>query len=80
MALSGSNDLNVPAEFNMLSLQNGLPHNSKNVIKIYPGLNHLFQHSPTGNPLDDVNIDETMSEEVMNDVCKWMNKVTNNNH
>ena len=80
MALSGSNDLNVPAEFNMLSLQNGLPHNSKNVIKIYPGLNHLFQHSPTGNPLDDVNIDETMSEEVMNDVCMWMNKVTNNNH
>lgn len=80
MALSGSNDLNVPAEFNMLSLQNGLPHNSKNVIKIYPGLNHLFQHSPTGNPLDYVNIDETMSEEVMNDVCMWMNKVTNNNH
>lgn len=80
MALSGSNDLNVPAEFNMLSLQNGLPHNSKNVIKIYPGLNHLFQHSPTGNPLDYVNIDETMSEEVMNDVCTWMNKVTNNNH
>ena len=80
MALSGSNDLNVPAEFNMLSLQNGLPHNSKNVIKIYPGLNHLFQHSPTGNPLDDVNIDETMSEEVMNDVCMWINKVTNNNH
>lgn len=80
MALSGSNDLNVPAEFNMRSLQNGLPHNSKNVIKIYPGLNHLFQHSPTGNPLDDVNIDETMSEEVMNDVCTWINKVTNNNH
>ena len=80
MALSGSNDLNVPAEFNMLSLQNGLPHNSKNVIKIYPGLNHLFQHSPTGNPLDYVNIDETMSEEVMNDVCMWINKVTNNNH
>lgn len=80
MALSGSNDLNVPAEFNMLSLQNGLPHNRKNVIKIYPGLNHLFQHSPTGNPLDYVNIDETMSEEVMNDVCMWINKVTNNNH
>lgn len=80
MALSGSNDLNVPAEFNMKSLQNSLPHNSKNVIKIYPGLNHLFQHSPTGNPLDYVNIEETMSEEVMNDVCMWMNKVTNNNH
>ena len=80
MALSGSNDLNVPAEFNMLSLQNGLPHNSKNVIKIYPGLNHLFQHSPTGNPLDYVNIEETMAEEVLNDMCTWMNKVTNNNH
>ena len=80
MALSGSNDLNVPAEFNMLSLQNGLPHNSKNVIKIYPGLNHLFQHSSTGNPLDYVNIEETMSEEVMNDVCTWINKVTNTHH
>ena len=80
MALSGSNDLNVPAEFNMLSLQNGLPHNSKNVIKIYPGLNHLFQHSSTGNPLDYVNIEETMAEEVLNDMCMWINKVTNNNH
>ena len=80
MALGGSNDLNVPAEFNMQSLKNGLPHNSKNVIKIYPGLNHLFQHSSTGNPLDYVNIEETMSEEVMNDVCTWINKVTNNNH
>ena len=80
MALSGSNDLNVPAEFNMQSLKNGLPHNSKNVIKIYPGLNHLFQHSPTGNPLDYVNIEETMAEEVLNDMCTWMNKVTNNNH
>jgi len=80
MALGGSNDLNVPAEFNMQSLKNGLPHNSKNVIKIYPGLNHLFQHSSTGNPLDYVNIEETMSEEVMNDVCTWINKVTNTHH
>jgi len=79
MALGGSNDLNVPAEFNMQSLKNGLPHNSKNVIKIYPGLNHLFQHSSTGNPLDYVNIEETMSEEVLNDMCTWINKVTNNN-
>ena len=80
MALGGSNDLNVPAEFNMQSLKNGLPHNSKNVIKIYPGLNHLFQHSSTGNPLDYVNIEETMAEEVLNDMCMWINKVTNNNH
>lgn len=80
MALGGSNDLNVPAEFNMQSLKNGLPYNSKNVIKIYPGLNHLFQHSSTGNPLDYVNIEETMAEEVLNDMCMWINKVTNNNH
>ena len=77
MALGGSNDLNVPAEFNMQCLKKGLPQNSKNVIKIYPGLNHLFQHSSTGNPLDYVNIEETISEEVLNDVCSWINKITN---
>ena len=80
MALGGSNDLNVPAEFNMKVLKSKLPLNSKDFIKIYPGLNHLFQHSSTGNPLDYVNIEETMSEEVMNDVCTWINKVTNTHH
>ena len=80
MALGGSNDLNVPAEFNMQCLQKGLPQNSKNVIKIYPGLNHFFQHSSTGNPLDYVNIEETISEEVLNDVCSWINKITNTHH
>ncbi|MFC2335532.1 MAG: alpha/beta hydrolase family protein, partial [Prevotella sp.] len=49
MALGGSNDLNVPAEFNMKVLKSKLPSNSKDFIKIYPGLNHLFQHSSTGN-------------------------------
>ena len=80
MALGGSNDLNIPAEFNMEVLKKGLPSNSKDVIKIYPGLNHLFQHSSTGNPFDYVNIEETMAEEVLNDMCMWINKVTNNNH
>lgn len=80
MVLGGSNDLNVPAEFNMKVLKSKLPSNSKDFIKIYPGLNHLFQHSSTGNPLDYVNIEETMSEEVMNDVCTWINKVTNTHH
>ena len=80
MALGGSNDLNVPAELNMKVLKSKLPSNSKDFIKIYPGLNHLFQHSSTGNPLDYVNIEETMSEEVMNDVCTWINKVTNTHH
>ena len=80
MALGGSNDLNVPAEFNMKVLKSKLPSNSKDFIKIYPGLNHLFQHSSTGNPLDYVNIEETMSEEVMNDACTWINKVTNTHH
>lgn len=80
MVLGGSNDLNVPIEFNMKVLKSKLPSNSKDFIKIYPGLNHLFQHSSTGNPLDYVNIEETMSEEVMNDVCTWINKVTNTHH
>lgn len=80
MALGGSNDLNVPIEFNMKVLKSKLPSNSKDFIKIYPGLNHLFQHSSTGNPLDYVNIEETMSEEVMNDVCTWINNVTNTHH
>ena len=71
-AASGENDLNVPVSINVPALKRSLPSNAKNVIKVYPGLNHTFQHSATGNPLEIGKIEETFSEEVMKDIADWI--------
>lgn len=44
----------------------------KQVIKIYPGLNHLFQHCTTGMPTEYGTIEETISEEVLHDIAEWI--------
>ncbi len=73
LALGGSSDLNVPVSLNGPALNTGLPRNDKTVIKVYEGLNHCFQHDPTGNPLNISKIEETISPEVLQDICKWLN-------
>ena len=71
LALGGENDLNVPVVFNTPQLEANLPKSKKkkNKVKVYPGLNHFFQH---GSPTDVVNIEETISEEVLADIVEWI--------
>lgn len=73
LALGGDKDLNVPVSVNVPSLKANLAHGSHNIIKVYPGLNHLFQHCKTGNPQECVNIEETISPEVLKDIAGWVN-------
>ncbi|HMP32349.1 MAG TPA: hypothetical protein PKD85_22265, partial [Saprospiraceae bacterium] len=40
-----------------------------------PGVRHLFQTSKTGSPDEYPLIEETFSEEVLNDMSKWINEV-----
>ncbi len=49
LALWGDKDLQVAATQNARALQPFL-HNPKSRVEIIAGLNHLFQHSKTGNP------------------------------
>jgi hypothetical protein len=39
-----------------------------------PGLNHLFQHCPTGSPAEYGGIEETMAPEALNAVSDWVLK------
>ena len=71
-ALGGEKDLNVPPSFNTKALEENLPQNKFNVIKVYPGLSHLFHHCTTGNPSLAFTIEETISPEVLNDISGWI--------
>lgn len=71
-ALNGGLDIQVDAEINLAALRRLLPENEKTLIKSYPGLNHMFQHATTGMPGEYGLIDETISEEVLTDLVRWI--------
>lgn len=72
MAVNGENDCQVPAEMNLGAMRRFLRPNERHLIKSYPGLNHLFQHCETGLPDEYDVIEETFSEEVINDIINWI--------
>ena len=74
-ALNGGNDTQVPAKENLGAFRRLLPANDKSLVKEYPGLNHLFQHSQTGLPIEYGTIEETISPEVLQDIATWVNSV-----
>lgn len=75
MALNGTMDTQVRPRLNLDRIKSLLPHNAKNSIKEYDGLNHLFQHCTTGFADEYGTIEETMSEDVMKDISGWINSL-----
>lgn len=75
MALNGTMDTQVRPGLNLDRIKSLLPHNAKNSIKEYDGLNHLFQHCTTGFADEYGTIEETMSEDVMKDIAGWINSL-----
>lgn len=75
MALNGTMDTQVRPHLNLDRIKSLLPHNAKNSIKEYDGLNHLFQHCTTGFADEYGTIEETMSEDVMKDIAGWINSL-----
>lgn len=75
LALNGTKDCQVPAAQNIPVLRRLLPKNKKTTIKECEGLNHLFQHSTTGRPDEYYAIEETFSEEVLEDIINWIKKL-----
>lgn len=78
-ALNGSLDKqvlpesNLNAIFNLQStIYNSKPNTQHPTIKLYPGLNHLFQHATTGATTEYNHIEETISEEVLRDIAEWI--------
>ena len=74
-ALNGDKDIQVISSLNLKGIEAALAKNKKNVVREYPGLNHLFQHCTTGLPTEYANIEETISEEVLQDLAAWINKL-----
>lgn len=75
MVLNGTMDTQVRPRLNLDRIKSLLPHNAKNSIKEYDGLNHLFQHCTTGFADEYGTIEETMSEDVMKDIAGWINSL-----
>lgn len=76
MALNGSKDVQVSAKSNLSAIRSLLKNgHSKNLVKEYPGLNHLFQHCNTGGGFEYYEIEETLSAEVLKDIAVWINQL-----
>ena len=72
LALGGSLDTQVPASSNLGALRRLLPKHPQSLVREFPGLNHLFQHAKTGNVAEYGAIEETISEEVLAEMGKWI--------
>lgn len=76
LALNGEKDLQVPARVNIDAIVDALNKggNEKVTTKIYPELNHLFQHATTGLMNEYGESTETMAPKVLHDVGEWIQK------
>jgi hypothetical protein len=69
LALNGDKDSQVIPEFNLSKIDTLCPAAD---CRLYPGLNHLFQHCTTGLSNEYSRIEETMSPEVLSDILAWI--------
>jgi len=78
LALNGAKDLQVPAEKNITAIQTALKEGgNKNVTtRVFPDLNHLFQHADTGLPAEYHQIEETISPEALAYMAEWIDKTS----
>lgn len=76
-ALNGSLDTQV-LPVNLDHIRRLLPGGgaAPDLIREYPGLNHLFQHCRTGSVQEYRAIEETISPEVLSDIASWILSVT----
>jgi fermentation-respiration switch protein FrsA (DUF1100 family) len=74
LAINGSNDLQVPPKQNLPVIEEALKKGGNEDYKVLelPKLNHLFQTSETGSPLEYSKIDETISPEALKVIGDWI--------
>lgn len=71
LAIGGERDTQVNAIVNLEALKKARPNAE---TKIYPSLNHLFQHCTTGETNEYGEIEETISPEVLEDIVEFITK------
>ena len=71
LALNGKKDTQVEYKQNLDTLENGLVNCSHETIA-YDDLNHLFQHCTNGSIVEYHQIEETISQEVLDKIISWI--------
>ena len=76
LAMGGTKDLQVPVRENIEAIKATLDEagNDQVTIKIFPGLNHLFQDAQTGLPDEYGKIEETFSPKALQFMTDWIKK------
>ena len=69
LALNGEKDTQVIPEYNLELIRQLLPSAD---TRLYPNLNHLFQHCDTGLGTEYASIEETFAPEVISDIIAWI--------
>ena len=69
LALNGDKDSQVIPEYNLSKVKALCPGAD---CRLYPDLNHLFQHCKTGLPAEYAGIEETFSPEVLEEIAEWI--------
>ncbi|WP_273568424.1 alpha/beta hydrolase family protein [Maribacter halichondriae] len=74
LAINGEKDLQVPPTENLSAIKNALEKggNKSATTKMLPGLNHLFQESKTGLPIEYGTIEETFSPKALTIMSDWI--------
>lgn len=74
LAINGENDLQVLPYENLIAIDKALSRgkNKNYIIKTIPDLNHLFQESETGLPIEYQKIEQTFSPKVLKLMVGWI--------
>jgi len=74
LVLNGGRDLQVDPEQNIPEIRKALEEagNKEYTVTVLPGLNHLFQESKTGSPLEYYAIEETIDPAALDAVRRWI--------
>ena len=70
LAINGTKDVQVNCQKNLSIIENGVK-SPKTCVQPFEGLNHLFQHCKTGAVTEYKEIEETISEDVLNKILHW---------
>ena len=78
LALNGDKDLQIASKENLTQIEKALREGGNNDFQTHElaGLNHLFQHAPTGSPTEYGGIQETFALEALSLVSDWVLKHT----
>ncbi|MDT7830463.1 alpha/beta fold hydrolase [Pricia sp. S334] len=78
LAINGSKDLQVPAKENLSAIGDALEKAGNEEVTLIelPGLNHLFQESETGSPMEYGNIEQTFSPKALKTISDWIKEQT----